>query len=380
MICGVLFIALPMQALAVTYTYNDCDYIVGDIPVVISVPHGGADYVAYPFTTHIGTLTGDAYTIQLATAIQIAFQNTYGKKPHVIISKLYRCYLDPCRDPGKHATDGYFYREQKLWDNHYYTITENGATYTKDIDSFINPCYNYEYYCPNSWNVWGTAQAQRAWYQFHYFIDLATQKIYDSNPNQKILYIDLHQQTNYSDTIELGYGIHADDFANLGNISKDETSLCHLLPASYTNAQLQAMLRGDSSFGGILENKYNANPSTYGSYGIYALPSPDHQTPPTGCNYEQQNYSNGGWNLYYHTVVSNRKDQTGYSYSDYDISSKSPHVYSFTSSPLDANEKISGLQIEMPNNRINSSTKRAYMAQLLVDTIKDFFYLYYGTW
>ena len=74
-------------------------YEVGTIPIIISVPHGGAERpVGFqtrrcPGSVHVT----DSYTIELAEAIQKEFI-AHNLRAHIVISELSRSILDPNRD------------------------------------------------------------------------------------------------------------------------------------------------------------------------------------------------------------------------------------------------------------------------------------------
>jgi N-formylglutamate amidohydrolase len=85
------------------------EYIPGDLPIVISVPHGGdlqpADMPDR--TCNDPVYATDLYTIELAKQIDSAFFELTGCHPHLIISHLHRRKLDcnrtllpaACNDP-----------------------------------------------------------------------------------------------------------------------------------------------------------------------------------------------------------------------------------------------------------------------------------------
>jgi hypothetical protein len=74
------------------------EYVVGDLPIVISMPHGGA--IAPPTIPDrtFGTMVTDRNTIALGRAIADALRGLTGRTPHLVISLLRRTKLDPNRE------------------------------------------------------------------------------------------------------------------------------------------------------------------------------------------------------------------------------------------------------------------------------------------
>ena len=130
------------------------EYVVGNLPVVISVPHGGYLKPSTIPDRVLGTAGHqDTQTQELAREIIELFRKQTDKVPHVIINRLHRDKLDANRELFDAAQD--------------------------------DPI------------------ASDAWNEFHGFIDTAEQRI--QQEFGKGLYIDLHGHRHEWQVIELGY-------------------------------------------------------------------------------------------------------------------------------------------------------------------------------
>ena len=208
---------------------------VGNMPVVISVPHGGRlqlDNIGDRVCPDAVTVT-DKNTIELALEIEAAFLQKYGLRPYIILCHLSRKEVDQNREI-KIAT------------------------------------------CGNS-------AMERAWHAFHNFIDSAI-----ANATMKFggcLYIDLHGHGHPVQRLELGYGINATDLpllkasGNIDSISKKST-LNNLLKIGKDNFNFRDLVIGKNSFGTMMANK-----------GFASIPS--EQDVIVAAN---ENYFNGGFN------------------------------------------------------------------------------------
>ena len=76
------------------------EVVIGDYPLVLSVPHGGSIKPAeIPDRSCAGSTTVlDTYTIEMARAIQEEFKRKLNKTPFIVISNLSRIKLDQNRD------------------------------------------------------------------------------------------------------------------------------------------------------------------------------------------------------------------------------------------------------------------------------------------
>lgn len=218
---------------------NYVEYIYGNLPIIISVPHGGRlTPTSIPNRTDaacgasIVTVT-DNNTQELARAVDTAFKNLLGCRPHIIISKLDREKLDPNRP-----------------------INEGACTSTI---------------------------AQTTWYDYQNFLDTARRKILADYGRG--LFIDLHGQGHTIQRNELGYLIDESEL-RLSNTYLNQTAVVNNSSIkklvsnntnNYTHAQL---LRGTYAFGTLLANA-----------GYPSVPSLQDPYPQIG-----DAYFNGGYN------------------------------------------------------------------------------------
>jgi hypothetical protein len=191
-------------------TNNYVEYQVGNLPIVISVPHGG-DLTP----TSIPTRTcnnpenvTDSYTIETAEQIKAALFLATGCYPHLIICNLKRIKLDCNRNLADGACDN--------------------------------------------------AQAITAWNEYHNFITMA-QNTANSQYNNKILFIDLHGHGHTIQRIELGYLLSSSDLelseATLNTAAYiNQSSIKNLALNNRNNYTHTQLLRGSSSFGTLLTN------------------------------------------------------------------------------------------------------------------------------
>ena len=116
--CWTLFIAVALLCEAAslcaqdasTIPVNDLNALVfaqaGDLPIILSAPHGGTGVVpGVTERTGVGLATGpsgfftgrDTGTEELAREVFDAIKKRFGKSPYVVISKVHRKFLDPNR-------------------------------------------------------------------------------------------------------------------------------------------------------------------------------------------------------------------------------------------------------------------------------------------
>lgn len=281
----VFFSATPQSSQAYTQTANRIDYYAGNIPVIISVPHGGTQDGGLepydPYYCHGGVPDPDPRTIELALKIQAAFGARFKKangetaKPYIVINNWKRKYLDANRDPG------YNNRETVLYDR---DLVNPGNTQDQDIT--INPYDCLAYISTGSRNVWAALACKKAWYSYNDFIDQAKREILNQYANHQILYIDLHSQMHSSDIFELGYFVKAEQFQ--GTLPDKSLTSLRRLTSAYS---LDKLLIGDtdnpSSFGGIFEKLLRDDNTSNSSVKYEGLtnectPSPLNPEPPVG--------------------------------------------------------------------------------------------------
>lgn len=197
------------------------EYVPGELPLVISVPHGGAlKPIEIPDRT-MGVLVTDALTVETAHAMRDALVQRTGKAPHLIISHLKRIKLEPNREIAFGAED--------------------------------NP------YAENAWN------------EFQGYIESAEDRVVHDFGSG--LYLDLHAHAHEVARLELGYLLNAsalnlsDAELNAGGYA-DLSSIRAL--AATSTLSFSHVLRGDQSFGALL-----------GAQGIPSVPSPTDPRPGT---------------------------------------------------------------------------------------------------
>jgi N-formylglutamate amidohydrolase len=99
----------------------------GNLPIIISAPHGGNDVITgVPVRTGVGvtdfTTVRDNGTEELAYALATAVQQRFGKKPYVVVSKASRSYVDLNRSaanayehPDAQVVYEYYHNTMKLY-------------------------------------------------------------------------------------------------------------------------------------------------------------------------------------------------------------------------------------------------------------------------
>ncbi|MDA1307687.1 MAG: N-formylglutamate amidohydrolase, partial [Acidobacteria bacterium] len=193
-------------------TLNYVEYIPGDVPVVISVPHGGALTPATIPNRTTGTTVTDTNTIELGHAITQAFLARTGRRPHLVLVHLLRTKLDANREVVEAAQ--------------------------------------------------GNPDAIRAWTEYHTFIELAMAAVRQRSGTG--LYVDLHGHGHAKARLELGYLLTAetlngtDDALNAAHAASASSLRLLASPSSVSSAGL---IRGPMSLGGFLEAQGPSVPS-----------------------------------------------------------------------------------------------------------------------
>jgi hypothetical protein len=182
--------------------YTEVQY--GNMPLIISVPHGGTDApAAIPDRTCPGITTGtDLNTIEMANAIDSVCRVDYGFQPYLVISYLKRTKLDQNRDLPE-------------------------AT------------------CSNN-SIAGI------WNNYHLSIDSFVTKIIAKYP--LALFIDLHGHGHTKQRLELGYLLTGSELRNPASIVPASTSLYNLMQQN-TSLQISQLLTGPNAFGTLMENR-----------------------------------------------------------------------------------------------------------------------------
>lgn len=186
------------------------EYIPGNLPVILSAPHGGyQDPATIPDRDCEGCVKlRDSYTQELAREMAQAFFERTGCYPHVVINLLHRKKFDANR-----------------------AIVEAAD---------------------------GNTTVEQAWYTYHEFLDSAKAQIVEDYGRG--LFLDLHGHAHPIQRIELGYLLSRSEL-QLANTALNTTSYIEQSSiqtlvqdnlASLTHAQL---LRGDYSLGELLASK-----------------------------------------------------------------------------------------------------------------------------
>jgi hypothetical protein len=196
------------------------EYIVGNLPIVISAPHGGSDDPPALPERQSGVKSLDTNTQELARSIAAAFQTQTGGCPHVIICRVTRRKIDCNRD------------------------IQEGAQ--------------------------GNPLAEKIWTQYADFIKEAQLDVIRSFG--KGFFVDLHGHGHPIRRLELGYGheqavLEKPDSILCSPSTAQESTLRNLAAPDGSNyAQL---LRGPLSFGALMEK-----------HGFPSTPSPSVPHPP----------------------------------------------------------------------------------------------------
>jgi len=219
------------------------EVLVGDIPLVISVPHGG--YIKdlriedRDCSEHGRVVKGaDSNTIATARAIQQVFWETYGKRPYFIISRLSRNKVDQNRDVA------------------------------------LGAC--------------GDPLATQAWNFYHGAIDRALSRA--KKDSQWAIFIDLHGHAHKNPRLELGYSLNREQLSKaytkkgLGELG-GKSSLGNLISAKGTD--FHQLLFGPQAFGSLMMDR-----------GIAATPSLGDPHPLEG-----EKFFAGGYNTRHYTTA-----------------------------------------------------------------------------
>ncbi len=194
-------------------------YVPGDLPVVLSAPHGGGFTPSEIPNRTFGVTGTDRNTAELILAVRDAFLEQTGRSPHVIISHLARVKLDPNREIVEAAQDDPF--------------------------------------------------AEQAWHEFQDWISLARETVQEDF--DRGMYFDLHGHGHDIDRLELGY------LLSRSELNQADTPLDALAVVASTSIRdlgrdsplpFSQLLRGPTSLGGYLQLE-----------GVRSVPSPGDLSP-----------------------------------------------------------------------------------------------------
>ena len=212
-------------------------YYPGNIPVILSIPHGGDISPSEISNRTYGVTVTDSNTIELGIAIRNYFYSNHNIRPYVIINNLKRTKLDANRDKAEAAQNNIY--------------------------------------------------AERAFDEFHFYIEKAREDII-SKFSTGILF-DIHGHGINPDGFNdlrtwIGYLLTAAELDNSNdyidqNISINDVSIYSLLNSS--GQTLSQLLSGPNSLGALFENN-----------NYTALPSPESRSP------EGMRYFSGGYNTF----------------------------------------------------------------------------------
>ncbi|WP_299116656.1 T9SS type A sorting domain-containing protein [uncultured Winogradskyella sp.] len=208
------------------------EYQNGNLPIIISAPHGGTMNSSILPNRSCGTNEPDDNTAILVQAIQDEIFALTGGYAHVIINRLHRRELDPNR-------------------------------------AYI------EATCSTNKNFEDSNQALYYWKAYHDFIDEASATV-TSNWG-KGLYIDLHGQSHTTPRIEIGYRISRSDINDASNDHLNTvsgSSLTNLANNNINSYSLEDLVRGTNSLGALFHranyNPYSGSGSTANTSAHYA--------------------------------------------------------------------------------------------------------------
>jgi N-formylglutamate amidohydrolase len=214
---------------------NWTEFRVGNIPLVITVPHGGSiDLDSIPDRSCPDAITvRDNNTKELALEIETEFMKQYGVRPFIIICNLLRKKVDQNRE----------------------------------IE--LATC--------------GNTAMRKPWNTFHDFTDTAIAMAVKQFGG--CLYIDLHGHGHPIQRLELGYLLKESDLKQLNTDNSVEkfaskSSLQNLIKNSNEKLNFKMLMVGSNAFGTMMANE-----------GIASVPSQQDIAP----NAEEK-YFNGGYN------------------------------------------------------------------------------------
>ncbi|MEY3480788.1 MAG: hypothetical protein RIQ71_1563 [Verrucomicrobiota bacterium] len=217
---------------------NYTEYIAGNLPLIISAPHGGdTNPYELPNRTNTSTYTvttdPDLWTANLARAIRTAAFNRYGRYPHVIICRVDRAKVDCNRD-----------------------IVEGAQNNTN---------------------------TQTLWREFHEYIQIARRSV--SNNYGRGLYIDLHGHGHDIQRNEIGYDLSDSDLFKTTFSGTDEDQSTVRAMSKRSRETFTELVRSNLSLGALLEKR-----------GYPCIPSPSNPNPGTNSTGATNTYFNGGYN------------------------------------------------------------------------------------
>ncbi len=218
----VLFLALASIAFpadlkpgeAIFGSAHHTEYVPGELPLVISAPHGGASKPESITSRTYGVRDADANTQDLARRIAEEIRKKTGRQMDLIISHLHRSKLDPNREIKEAAQ--------------------------------------------------GDAVAEKVWAEYHAFIDQALTAAVARHG--RAFLIDLHGQAHKDIRVELGYMHSAADYAQPEATLKGQAfaakGTLKLITDLHSDVPYTDILTGPQSLGALIEERgFPATPS-----------------------------------------------------------------------------------------------------------------------
>lgn len=191
------------------------EYLPGELPLVISAPHGGLLKPESVANRTYGVRDSDANTQDLARRISAEIKKQTGGQMDLIISHLHRSKLDPNREIKEAAQ--------------------------------------------------GDKTAEKVWHEYHGFIEQALKAAVARHG--RAFFIDLHGQSHKDVRVELGYMHLAPSYAQKAEVlnatSHISTGTLKLITQLHPESPYTELLSGPQSLGALLEER-----------GFLATPSP----------------------------------------------------------------------------------------------------------
>ena len=195
-------------------TQRYVEYIPGELPLVLSAPHGGLLKPKSVADRTYGVVDSDANTQDLARRIAAEVKKQTGKSMDLVISHLHRSKLDPNREIKEAAQ--------------------------------------------------GDKTAEKIWQEYHSYIEQAVKT--SGARHGRVFFIDLHGQNHKDIRVELGYMHRVTDLAKpIAEINSAEfikTGSIELLSQLNPTVPYADLLFGPESLGAMLEQRgFQATPS-----------------------------------------------------------------------------------------------------------------------
>ena len=96
------------------------EYFAGNLPIILSVPHGGREIPSEIPDRSWGTMVTDDNTYEMSKVLMDTMEARFGARPHVILCRLKRRKLDANRDSLEAAQENRF--AHRAWQEYHYYI------------------------------------------------------------------------------------------------------------------------------------------------------------------------------------------------------------------------------------------------------------------